>query len=120
MQRRAWLKAAAALAAIGIPLPRPASAAAARAKMLGKPQPFDYAWLKGRARALAGAAYRPSAAQPNPEVAKLDWDAYQAIRYRDDHMLWKGGGSRFQAAFFHLGLFFTTPVHMHEVVNGMA
>src|SRR5688572_12518328 len=124
MQRRAWLKAAAALAAAGVPLSGvlPAagmgSAPNSGRKVLGKPQPFDYAWLKGRARTLAGTQYQTASGSLHPDVAKLDWDGYQAIRYRDTQQLWTNGDSRFRAAFFHLGLFFTTPVHLHEVVNG--
>src|SRR5688572_25633985 len=101
MQRRDWLKAAAALAAAGVPLSRalPAagmgSAPSSGRKALGKPQPFDYAWLKGRARTLAGAEYQaPSASSLHPDVAKLDWDGYQAIRYRDSQQLWANGDSR--------------------------
>jgi periplasmic glucans biosynthesis protein len=126
MQRRDWLKAAAALAAAGVPLSRALPAAGMGSapnsgrKVLGKPQPFDYAWLKGRARTLAGAEYQPPSGSLHPDVAKLDWDGYQAIRYRDSQQLWTNGDSRFRAAFFHLGLFFTTPVHLHEVANGMA
>ena len=89
-------------------------------KALGKPQPFDYAWLKGRARSLAAAEYQPPPSRLHPELAKLDWDGYQAIRYHDSHALWADADSRFRAAFFHLGLFYTVPVHMHEIVDGMA
>jgi periplasmic glucans biosynthesis protein len=120
MQRRAWLKAAAALAVAGVPLSRALPAAGMGTKPLGQAQPFDYAWLKGQARALAGAEYRPPPARLDPEVAKLDWDGYQAIRYRDSHALWANGDSRFRAAFFHLGLFYTAPVRLHEIANGMA
>jgi glucans biosynthesis protein len=120
MQRRAWLKAAAALAAAGIPISGAVRAAAAGIKTLGKAQPFDYAWLKGRARALAGAGYQPPAGRLPEALAKLDWDGYQAIRQRDAHALWADGGSRFRVGFFHLGLYFTAPVRLHEVAGGMA
>lgn len=53
-------------------------------------------------------------------VARLDWDQYQSIRYRDDHALWADEGRRFQLKFFHLGLFFRTPVHIHVVTGGQA
>jgi periplasmic glucans biosynthesis protein len=66
MQRRAWLKAAAALAVAGVPLSRALPAAGMGTKPLGQAQPFDYAWLKGQARALAGAEYRPPPARLDP------------------------------------------------------
>lgn len=61
MQRRHFLKnAAAALAALGLPAlpPWALAAKAVGLRRLGQPQPFDYAWLKGQARALAKAPYK--------------------------------------------------------------
>jgi glucans biosynthesis protein len=121
-RRRALLKAAAALAVAGVSA-RPwvaISAPATDLRVLGKSQPFDYAWLKGRARTLAGAPYREAEARLPDAVQKLDWDQYQAIRYRDDHALWSNEGLRFQLRFFHLGLFYHHPVHLHEVADGQA
>jgi len=94
--------------------------AATGVKPLGKPEPFDYARLKGQARALANAPYRAPPATLPQEVEKLDWDRYQAIQYRDDHALWARDNRRFRVKFFHLGLFFKTPVHVHTVADGMA
>jgi periplasmic glucans biosynthesis protein len=94
--------------------------AAAGVKPFGKPEPFDYARLKGRARALASAPYQPPPAKLPPDVAKLDWDRYQAIQYRDDHALWARDDRRFRVKFFHLGLFFETPVHIYTVTDGLA
>lgn len=114
MQRRSLL--AAALAAASLP----PAARAVQLKPLGAPQPFDHATLKGRARALAAQPYRPPSEALPTEVAALDWDAYQAIRYRADHGLWAGEGLRFEAQLFHLGLFFKRPVRVHEVRDGQA
>src|SRR5262245_57633086 len=103
-------------------LARPLSAArpAAAAEHLGTAQAFDYAWLKGHARALAGAAHRKPPRTLPAGVRSLDWDQNQALRYRADHALWAGGGSRFQARFFHLGLYFHEPVRIYEVLEGRA
>ncbi len=119
MQRRDVLKALAALAAQGIAVPA-WSAVTGEAKPLGKPQPFDYAWLKGAARALAGAPYRVPPSDIPDEVARLDWDHYQAIAYRDDHALWAHENTPFLVKFFHPGLFFKTPVHIYAVADGQA
>jgi glucans biosynthesis protein len=87
---------------------------------LGASQTFDYAWLKGQARALANAPYRPPPTHLPDPVQALNWDQYQAIRYRPDHALWARDGRHFQVKFFHLGLYFKTPVRMYEVVDGQA
>ena len=119
MDRRSWLKAAASLAAASVPLGG-SLAAAPTVKKIGETRPFDYAWLKGRARALSGATYKPPVARLPAEVAKLDWDQYQAISNRKGRALWTDEKARFRLNFFHLGLNFTTPVHLHEIVDGKA
>lgn len=123
MQRRDFVKnAATALAMLGLPA-IPSLAAAANAvglRRLGKPQPFDYAWLKGQARALAASAYRSHKRSLPAPVEALSWDQYQSIRYRQDHALWADGDGGFQARFFHLGLYFHTPVRMFDVIDGQA
>jgi glucans biosynthesis protein len=121
MKRRDLLKASAALAAAGFPsAPLFAAGAASKLKHLGAAQAFDYAWLKGQARALAGKAYQLPPSHIPEEVTKLDWDRYQAIQYRDDHALWGADKLQFQAKFFHLGLFFKSPVQIYEVSGGQA
>jgi len=121
MQRRDLLKAAVALAATGVPGPRLwAGALDADLEALGKPQAFDYAWLKGQARALANAGYRAPTNHVPRDVKRLDWDQYQEIRHRADHALWAKERLRFRARFFHLGLFYQTPVKMYEFANGQA
>ena len=122
MQRRDFLHAAAALFAAGFQA-RPLAAVASAPdplKFLGKAQSFDYAWLKGHARHLAEQPYRIDANHIPEEVRKLDWDQYQSISYRPDHALWIGEQLRFQAKFFHLGLFFKSPVHIFELSDGQA
>ena len=120
MQRRQFLtRASAALAAFGLPLPL--LEAMASPLPLGERHPFDYAWLKGHARALAGKAFSPRSDVLPPPVAALNWDQYQSIAFRQDHALWGDvPGSKFQAKFFHLGIYFKRPVRMFEVAGGQA
>src|SRR5581483_2959991 len=121
MNRRDWLKACSALAAANLPVC--AALAAGRAdtlRRLGKPEPFDYAQLKGRARVLASQPYKPTANHLPEAVKNLDYDEYQSIRYRPDHALWAAEHLPFEARFFHLGMFFTAPVRMYEVIGGQA
>ena len=122
MQRRDFLKASAALAAAGFPAQSLLAAASSTGplKFLGQAQAFDYAGLKGSARLLATQAYQPPANTIPDEVSKLDWDQYQAIQYRADHALWSDEQLRFQAKFFHLGLFFKSPVKIFELNQGQA
>ena len=117
MQRRTLLRAGAALGTTGALWP---FADAAALLPLGKPQRFDLAWLKGRARALAAAPYQAAQSRLPAPIAALDWDQYQAIRFRPEHALWADAKLRFQIELFHLGLYFKRPVQMFEVVGGQA
>jgi glucans biosynthesis protein len=117
MQRRTLLGAACAVPALSLLSP---AARAAGLVPLGEPLAFDYAWLKGRARALAAAPYRPPAAPVPEAVAALDFDRYQAIRFRADHALWNDRRLQFQIRLFHLGMYFRRRVHMFEVADGRA
>ena len=123
MQRRNFLRACAALTVAGLPLPNPCAAAPAATtalSYLGPPQTFNYAWLKGQARVLASGVYQAPVSHLPDAVKALDWDQYQAIGYRADHALWAQDRRRFQVKFFHLGLYYQSPVRMYEVVDGQA
>jgi glucans biosynthesis protein len=123
MQRRDFLRASATLAAAAVPLPGlfvQGIAATTTLRHLGPPQAFDYAWLKGQARALANSTYQPSVRHLPEAVQALDWDQHQAIRYRADRALWALEHRRFRVKFFHLGLYYQRPVRMYEVVEGQA
>ena len=125
MFRRDFLRSASgALAALGLPgsalLACKASAAGAKSGLVfGPAQSFDYASLKGQARALAGKPYASHGTVPEA-LETLSWDQYQAIGYRKDHALWKGQDNDYLAQFFHMGLYFKKPVTMHEVAGGKA
>jgi glucans biosynthesis protein len=125
MQRRGFLKASSVLVAAGSPILGRGigrDAWAASEKLAGTSRPFDYAWLKGQARARAATAHQapPSGAIPR-EVKALDWDQYQSITFRGSRALWADDPSLpFQVKLFHLGLFYDNPVQIYEVVNGRA
>jgi len=123
MSRRRFLQSSAALAASAIPWPLALAAESAQPsslKRLGAAVPFDYARLKGLARTLANAPYQGSSAELPPAIAKLTWDQWQAIRFRDDHSLWFGEGLRFRVQLFHLGFTIKKPVRIYSVENAQA
>jgi glucans biosynthesis protein len=120
MQRRNLLGAFGATMAFGPSLLLSPAAQAAGMKPLGKPQSFSYAALKGRARAMAGTAYKPSTLKLPAGMDNLDFDKYQSIRFKDDHSLWGDDKLRFQVKLFHLGLFFKRPVQIFEVTGDQA
>jgi periplasmic glucans biosynthesis protein len=76
MQRRHFLQACAALIARGLSRPGQSAAGPGTTALspLGKPQTFDYAWLKGQARALANGTYQPPVSQIPDAVRALDYD----------------------------------------------
>jgi glucans biosynthesis protein len=118
MRRRTLLRAASAL---GCPAAWLSTAArAAGLKPIGKAQPFDYAALKGQARALAAAGYQAPTSRLPAELAALDYDQYQSIRFKPDHALWADAKLRFRIQLFHLGQYFKRPVRMFEVADGRA
>ena len=80
-------------------------------------RPFDYADLKGRARALAGAEYRPPQHLAPDFLRALTYDQYQAIRFRHDHALWAQVDGQFRLEFFHCGRGFKEPVDLYEIVE---
>jgi glucans biosynthesis protein len=89
-------------------------------KQLGEVQPFDYARLKGLAHSIAGSPYKPPPDKLPAAVAKLDWDRWQSIRFRDEHSLWAGDGLRFRVQFAHLGFRISKPVRMYLAHDGQA
>jgi periplasmic glucans biosynthesis protein len=84
------------------------------------PETFDFARLKGRARALASAPYAPRTRALPDALRRLDWDRYQTILFRDSRSLWVDDRSRFLVKFVHPGWHYDTPVRVHEVLDGSA
>ena len=87
-------------------------------KQMGAVQPFDYARLKGLAKLLADAPYKAPPDQLPSAIARLDWDHWQSIRFRDEHSVWAGDGLRFRIQFAHLGFRSNKPVRMYLAQDG--
>ncbi|WP_111495964.1 glucan biosynthesis protein [Marinobacter bohaiensis] len=120
MDRRTLLKMFAAAGVQGIPASALFHSATAQARPIGVVRDFSYAWLKGHARELAGRPYESHEGDLPRSLKNLSWDDYQAIQFRPEKSLWQEEGMAFRAQLFHLGLFFKTPVHIFEVIDGKA
>ncbi len=120
MDRRTLLKLAAGLAASSLPAAGLLGHGLAWGRTQGGAQAFDYAWLKGHARSLAQQPHQSRQGQLPASLRQLSWDDYQAIRFRPEASLWRKPDSAFRVQLFHLGLYFQTPVAIHEVVDGQA
>ena len=81
---------------------------------------FDYAWLKGQARALAAQAYDDHVAPLPSAVRDLDYARYQQIHFLPEHSLWHAQGRGLELRFFHAGFIFKRAVRLFEVVDGQA
>ncbi len=84
---------------------------------MGPEQPFSFDILKAEARRLAGKAYVPGRSPHSEILDKIDYDAYQQIRYKSAATLPIGGTP---VQLFHLGRYFQDPVRMHVVSGGSA
>ncbi len=123
MQKRAFLRTLGILGAAAAIGARPGMTIAASPTNFPTLAPtggFNYAWLKGEASRLARMPYHVHGSHLPPDVAALDWDQYQAIRFDPGHALWADEKMRFRAQLFHLGLFFKRPVRIFEVHDGRA
>jgi len=99
---------------------QPATPQSTAAAGSGPAKPFDYAWLKGQARYLAGNPYQTSKDVLPAAIANLNYDQYQSLRFRTDHALWGDAGLYFRVQFFHVGRGFNQAVQLYEVKDGQA
>lgn len=95
-------------------------ASAASQPSRGPARAFDYAALKGQARALASKPFAPPTKLAPPALVELDYDQYQALRFRRDQALWAKEDRGFRLEFFHMGRGFKEPVRMYEIIDGQA
>ena len=105
------LAGAAALAGWSVP---------AAALALGPARPFSFEALVAEARAQAAAPFRETAIRHADVLERIDYDAYQQIRFRPERALWAGGDGPFPVQLFHLGRYFKAPVGIHVVEAGQA
>jgi periplasmic glucans biosynthesis protein len=83
-------------------------------------EPFDVGWLRNEAKRMSAQPYVAPPEKLPAWMDQLDYDAYQSIKFRKDHALWRGEDRNLEVRLFHLGLFFRQPVGIHEVHEGKA
>lgn len=113
MQRRTLLKASLALTSLGLP----AIPAFAKSPVAGGAgQPFSFHWLKSKAKKMARADYQSPAEKLPEGLASLAPLKYQKIVYDWHDALWSSDPKvALRVHFFHVGMHFNTPVHMHNI-----
>ena len=119
MWRRDFLRLALALAASRVSA-QPASSTLVADTPPPGGGPFDFAALKGMARAAATRPFQPALDRAPALLDRLGWDTYQSIHDRESAMLWTRQSRPFRVAFFHLGWHFTQRVRMFELVDGQS
>jgi len=119
VSRRRVLAGAASLPLVSLALR--SATAAADGLDLGEAQPFSFDWLRDQAKELAAKPYEPPVIRYADVLERIDYDAYQQIRFIPGHALWaKGEDGPYPIQFFHLGRFFKAPVQLHVVNDGQA
>jgi glucans biosynthesis protein len=93
----------------------PLSAAEGRALKLGAAAPFSFEGLIGEARQRAARPYVRDTSLPQDVLERIDYEAHGRIQFNTDYALFRDGPGPFPVTFFHLGRYFRTPVHMHEL-----
>jgi len=88
--------------------------------IFGPPEPFDFDALKRRAEQMAQEPWEDGRSSHGEILERIDYDAFQAIRFRKDHALWTDGKGGAPVQLFHLGRYFQEPVLIHVVEDGTA
>lgn len=110
----------AALAALQSARARPAEAGATRGPDLGPARPFSFDLLAKRAAELSKANFQPTPVVAGGILDRIDYDAYQQIKFRRDRTLLVGRDRRHPVQLFHMGKNFEQPVHVYVVDEGEA
>lgn len=115
MRRRTLLRAGASL-----PLLATRVRQAKAADVAAGPTPFAADTVTALARSLAGQPFKAADSALPKELADLDFQGYQSIRFDPAHALWSGQGLNFTAQFAPRGFLFKDRVDIFEVADGQA
>lgn len=103
-----------ARAQTGAPPPSPPQSAAP------PPPRFGYEDVIRRAKELSALPFDANPPALPDALAKLDYDSYREIRFRQDKALLGGAGGPFRMQMFHPGFLFTRPVTVNIIRDGIA
>ncbi len=78
-------------------------------------QRFDLDALTQLAQTRASEPYRANSDKLPPALADITYDQLRDIRFKTDRSVWRTEKLPFEAQFFHLGLYQTEPVRIHEI-----
>ena len=87
---------------------------------LDAPKPFSFAILQDRAKDMAKAAWEPTPKVVPEILYRIDYDAYQAIRFRPEMSLMLDPAHRLPVQLFHLSRMSPDPVKIHLARGGEA
>ena len=78
-------------------------------------QRFDWDSLTQLAQTRATQPYRANSDKLPAELATITYDQLRDIRFKTDQSVWRAQNLPFEVQFFHLGLYQTEPVRIHEL-----
>ncbi len=104
-------------AAMGIAAAK-ASEAPERRMAFGPESSFSFDLLTGWAKDLSQRPFQKPIVRDAELLERLDFDAYQQIKFRPDLAIWAHGGGPYPVELFHLGRYFKEPVRIFVVSAG--
>ena len=78
-------------------------------------QRMDWDGLTQLAQSRAAGTYQANGDKLPGELASITYDQLRDIRFKPEQSLWRADALPFEAQFFHLGLYQTEPVRIHEL-----
>jgi glucans biosynthesis protein len=106
--------------AAGLLMPCREGFAAAMPNGLGPAEPFTLDTLTATARRLAKSPWKAPRSASADILEKIDYDAYQQIRFKHEESLLVGRNGAYPIQLFHPGRLFKEPVRINTVQSGMA
>src|SRR5579864_6102400 len=91
--------------------------ATARDIFFGPEVPFTFAALTEWARDRSKLPFQEAKPRDPELLERIDFDAYQQIKFRPDWAIWNEGGGPYPVELFHVGRYFKLPVRIFVVSN---
>src|SRR5579883_1568429 len=113
INRRTLLIGSAALGLAG----KRADAQPARDIFFGPEVPFSFDALTGWAAELSRQPFREARPSDPELIERIDFDAYQQIRFKPDWAIWAHGDGPYPIELFHVGRYFKLPVRIFVVLS---